>query len=405
MRILKYAQLAILVASILISAWFILLDTGVVPSFPMDQHFVESVNLAPRYLNGKWAFQYPSLQNSGGITSSLIVGTYKLLVPTNHENLNWHIRIFAMATFLASTFALARTFVVDRAIQLLAFLIIACSGFQLLQPSSDLFAGTLLNLFFIAAVKKWPRVLTALFLAAFGLCKVDMILAALLLATFWSWWEHREGLGNSIRGFAFTLAWLIFFLLPGFVVQGASPLGGSRSMIAFMSAYTEFFGYHQFLGSPPADLANPAETARTTIFSGASSFPEIVRRFPTLYLDFIGISAARSLPNIIHVFKLMLIPLAIVFLRQKDIKQNRFLLWGSLIAAVCVIVPAWLVIYLRLRYAVKIAAPLVVIALTGSMELGQIQPRYRTIGWLCGIGTIVWGLLFFGDMAQYSHWK
>lgn len=145
-----------------------------------------------------------------------------------------------MATYLVSTFVLSRTFVFDRAIQMLALLIIACSGFQLLQPSSGIFAGTLLNLFFIAAATKWPRVLTALFLAAFGLCKVDMILAAILLATFWSWWEYREGAKKSILGFAFTLLWLIFFLLPGFVVQGASPLEGSRNMVAFMSAYTGF---------------------------------------------------------------------------------------------------------------------------------------------------------------------
>ncbi|MCS5698582.1 hypothetical protein NZK32_05945 [Cyanobium sp. FGCU-52] len=152
-KILKYAPLTLLVASILISAGFILMDTGVVPGFPMDQHFVETVNLAPRYLSGKWAFQYPSLQNSGGITSSLIAGIYKIVVPTNLENLNWHIRIFAMATFLISTFMLIRTYISDRAVEILAFLIIASSGFQLLQPSSDLFAGTLLSLFFISVAR------------------------------------------------------------------------------------------------------------------------------------------------------------------------------------------------------------------------------------------------------------
>ncbi|MCS5698583.1 hypothetical protein NZK32_05950 [Cyanobium sp. FGCU-52] len=172
-----------------------------------------------------------------------------------------------------------------------------------------------------------------------------------------------------------------------------------------MSAYTEFFAHHQFAGSLPAELSTSMEIARIKIFGGASSFPEIVREFPTLYLDFVGLSAARSLPNIVNAFKLMLIPIAIVFFRQKNIQRNRFLLWGGLIASVCVIVPAWLVIYLRLRYAVKIAAPLIVIPLSGSMELGQNKPRYKKMAWLCGIGTIAWGLLFFGDMAQYSHWK
>ena len=60
------------------------------------------------------------------------------------------------------------------------------------------------------------------------------------------------------------------------------------------------------------------------------------------------------------------------FLEQKQIVQHRFLLSGSLIAAACFIAPAWLVIDLRLRYAVKIAAPLIKIVLAGSLELNRL---------------------------------
>jgi hypothetical protein len=101
----------------------------------------------------------------------------------------------------------------------------------------------------------------------------------------------------------------------------------------------------------------------------------------------------------------MLLPIAIVFLQQKKITQHRFLLWGSLIAAACVIAPAWLVIYLRMRYAVKIAAPLIIIALAGSLELSRHNRRYAQLAWLCGIGTILWQLYFLNDMALHSHWK
>jgi len=105
------------------------------------------------------------------------------------------------------------------------------------------------------------------------------------------------------------------------------------------------------------------------------------------------------------VFKLMPIPMGIVYCQQKQIRENRFLFWGSIIPGICVILPAWLVFYLRLRYAVKIAAPQIVIGLSGSLELGRHQPRYTLLAWLCGIGTILWGLWSFGDRAQYSHWK
>jgi hypothetical protein len=363
------------------------------------------VNLSLHRSNGHWVFQYPALQNSGGITSSLIAGIYKLLIPTSHSTLNWHIRILAMSTYLISSFWLIRSVLADRAVQILAYLIICCSGFQLLQPSSDLFAGTLLSLFFLGALRQWPRLLTAFFLAAFGLCKVDMLLAAVLLALFWSWWQWRSDRRASVSSLGCTFGWLLLLLLPGLVLQGANPFAGSRSMVAFLSAYAEFFGYHQFSSAAISNLSDTMETVRLHTFGGAQSVIEIVSRYPALYFDFVGVSAARSLPNIMHVFKLMLVPIAIAYVHHKQTSQHRFLLWGSLIAAVCVILPAWLVIYLRIRYAVKIAAPLIIVAMAANLELSQRHPRYRWLVWLCGIGTIVWELYFFQDMALHSHWK
>ena len=60
---------------------------------------------------------------------------------------------------------------------------------------------------------------------------------------------------------------------------------------------------------------------------------------------------------------------------------------------------------LRLRYAVKIAAPLIIIALAGSLELRQHNRLYGQLARLCGIGTIPWQLYFLDDMALHSHWK
>jgi len=106
---IKALEITILVAAILISISVILKQSGVVPGAPMDQHFVETVNVQLHRTNGHWVFQYPNLQNAGGITSSLSAGLYKLIIPTNHENLNWHFRIFSMATLLISSFSLFQT--------------------------------------------------------------------------------------------------------------------------------------------------------------------------------------------------------------------------------------------------------------------------------------------------------
>ena len=157
---LKALEYIILVASILISISVILKESGVVPSAPMDQHFVETVNIQLHRANGHWVFQYPNLQHAGGITSSLSAGLYKLIIPTTHENLNWHFRIFAMATLLISSFSLFQTTIPrNPGLRTAAFLIIATSGYQFLQPSSEVIATTFLNLFLIAVLRAWPTAL------------------------------------------------------------------------------------------------------------------------------------------------------------------------------------------------------------------------------------------------------
>jgi hypothetical protein len=72
----------------------------------MGQHFAETVNVQLHRTNGHWVFQYPNLQNAGGITASLSAGFNKPIIPANHENLNWHFRIFSLAMLLISSLSL-----------------------------------------------------------------------------------------------------------------------------------------------------------------------------------------------------------------------------------------------------------------------------------------------------------
>src|SRR5262245_8821932 len=96
-----------LIASIAITVVFILSGDGRLPSHPIDQGFA-SVDLRIYHNGTNWIFQYPVLSWGGGITGSLLVGVYKLIVPTSPETLNWHVKIFTAAGFLVSLFWLAR---------------------------------------------------------------------------------------------------------------------------------------------------------------------------------------------------------------------------------------------------------------------------------------------------------
>jgi hypothetical protein len=50
----------------------------------------------------------------------------------------------------------------------------------------------------------------------------------------------------------------------------------------------------------------------------------MVAKHPDPYFDFLGVSAARSIPTIIKVFKFMLLPMAAVAIRWKEVHENRF---------------------------------------------------------------------------------
>ncbi len=396
---------ALLVASLIISAAFILRDSGVVPGHPMDQHFAETVDLSIRRSDGHWVFQYPALQNSGGITSSLIAGIYKLIVPTSTTTLNWHIRILAMAMYLGSSWWLIRSLIASTPGRILAYLLICLSGFQFIQPSSELFAGSFFNLSLVALRLGWPTIVTALLLAVFGLCKVDMIVAAIFIAILWGFWEHRRGRSNPAALALFTLAWLLLFLAPALLLQGSNPMGGNRSMLAFMSAYTEFLGYHQFSGAPLAAGPETMNRIRDAIFPGAQNLAQIVTQYPKLYFDFVGVSAARSLPNLVHAGKLMLIPLGLVIYQNKQLSTLRPFLIILVVAIICTLIPAWLIIYIRIRYVVKLFPAIVAIAVGGCLELSATNRKAKGILWACGIGTLAWETYFLQNMWQYSHFK
>lgn len=383
-------EFGILVVSLLISTFIIFQGSGVVPKPLMDQHFVETVNLQLQYENGHFIFQYPNLMYAGGITSSLIAGVYKLLIPTTASTLNWHFKIFAMFSCLLSSFVLLRTLIPRSfSLRILGLLIIATSGYQLLEPSSDVLAASLLNLFFIAVLRRLPTLLTAFLLATFGLCKVELTLSATVLALFWFAWEWRQGKPKPYLTLVFTGLFFVLYLTPAFVLTGSNPLASDRSTTAFFSAYRDFMRLHQFQPVPPTE--QQAEIAmRNTLFRDAPSFRDVLSKHPDLYFDYIGVSAARSLPNVLKVFKFMTIPFLLILTQIRRIQENRFILIGTVLVAVCILLPAWLVIFVRMRYIAKILPLLVAVTIACAVELAAKRKIYLKLVWLCGLSSILW---------------
>jgi hypothetical protein len=145
--------------------------------------------------------------------------------------------------------------------------------------------------------------------------------------------------------------------------------------------------------------------AQETIFPGVKNLADIVIKYPQLYFDFAGVSAARSLPNLVHAVKLMLIPLGLVIIQNKRLSTLRPFLILLLVAIACTLIPAWLVIYVRLRYVVKLFPAIVAIAVGGCLELSATNKQANLILWTCGLGSLVWEGYFLHDMWLHSHFK
>ena len=399
-RLGDYLLLAALVAGLLVSAFFILKDSGRPLAHPMDQSFILSADLRIGRSNDNWIFRYPNLMFSGGVSPNLIVGLYKLLVPTSPENINWHIRILAMTCYLGSSFLLIRQLIDSTALRLLALTIIATSGFQFIQPSNEVLAGSLLTLFLFAICVRWPLWITASLLAMFGLAKVEFIVASIGMATFWWLWERRRGNPHAVWAFILTISWLGLLLLPSLFVTGSNIEQFDRSMASFMPTYVELSMPHQFspTNQPIYDVVAQLKAGQ---FRESTSVFKFITQHPQLYANYVGLSTVKGLPFFVHSFKFMLIPMATVVLTKAQ--RLRPLLLLLLIAALFTLIPAWLLSYVRIRYLIKFFPAFIALAIAGCEELGNYRSWVNVMLWASGIGTILWQLIYFNDVWARSH--
>lgn len=392
----------VLIIAITASFLAILKDSGAAPAWPMDQAFIETVDLRIYKEGGYWNFHYPKLQHSGGVSSSVLVGLYKLIIPTRPENLNWHIRTLAMLGYLLSTDILLRTFVRPPALRIGGLLLVASSGFAFIQPSSEILAGSLFTLFVVAATRRWPVLLSSLLLVAFALCKVEFLLAAPFLGLLW-WWREQGTREVAWRIPVLVGLWIALFLLPGFAVHRWGVIGGGRSFQAFAVHYATLFVPHQYQSYP----FNPWLTSPSImkqVFPGAESVRDVIAAHPRAYIDFLALSAIESIRNIALALKLMLLPAGFTLLRFRYLGALRFPVLILATALVCTLVPGWLFAFVHIRYLAKFYPAIIGLSLAGVAVLQSEQRpvvRYAMAGAV--ITTLVLQAVNLPTMWQLSH--
>jgi hypothetical protein len=349
--------------AVLACALIILGGPGLVPAHPMDQGFAY-VDLSLSRKDGVWNFQYPQLQWSGGITASLTVGLYKLLVAPSTETLNWHVRMLGAAMYIGSAWLLVNSFVRAPAMRALAMLVTVTSGFQFLEPTSELIAASYLCLVLVGVKRAWPDGSVAVLLVLFGLCKVELVPAAAAAAAMWA--ASAGGAPQLRRRLAWTLGAAGMCLLPGLVVHGLGAVGGGRAMETFSQHYTAL---------------DPAATQRLKDVGGVREFASL---HPAWYGEFLLRSALESAANALFALKGLLVVFAIAGIRCVR-NDQAWRLFG--IALVIALAPAMLVAFVHVRYLARFFPALVVLAFVCLESLEQSSGR-RRLGLMATVATI-----------------
>lgn len=390
----------LLLLSLLVSFALILRESGTVPAWPMDQHFVSTVDLRLGRSEGHWVFHYPILGHAGGITPSVIAGAYKLLIPTSPQTLNWHIRALSAALYLVSAYLLCKTIIKAPSLRPITLIVIATSGSQILQPSSEVIAGGLLGLFIVCAMKRYHPLLSAGFLVAFGLCKIELLLSIPALTLAWYLYQRRVSTRRATIIPIAVLAWFALLVLPGLVVHGPELLGVSRSFLTFSITYNWMFAPHQFSGYvEPANMDWTSFAAAQ--FPGANSVLDVIQRFPTKYLHFFSICFFESLLTFIETFRFMLIPMALLIVSRCSIPRLRFPIMCILALVIFTLLPASLLTWIHVRYLARYVPLVLCVVAAGCSEiqLRYAKPTFMACGWL----TIVIQLINLDKLSQGSH--
>lgn len=356
---IRKAGIAIVILiGIILSYFNIVKESGKVPEWPMDQSFVSKANLHIYKENGVWQFHYPKLQHSGGITATLTIGLYKLILPTKPNTLNYHAKIFSMLFYFFSSYFLASQYLKTRLGLFIFTVIMLSSGSQFIEPSSELIACSYFFAFLLALARSWNPVLTTLFLVCFGLCKVELVIIACFIIFYWiSITRSRKSQGLILISF---FLWLGIFITPGLILYGIEIVSGNRAFHVFGWHYSSIFAKHQLVDIPFPPCEN-YDIIMSKVFQNANSFFDIIAHYPRKYIDYVALSFLHSLIILFITFNGMIIIQLFLWLNCDKKTISGHFEPMILIAFVTSMLPIILISSLHPRYLAKIYLPFVLL--------------------------------------------
>jgi hypothetical protein len=311
----------------------------------MDQGFVY-VDLGIRHNGKTWEFHYPLLPWAGGITASLLVGLYKLVVPTSVDTLNYHVKILTAILFLTSSFLLAQAFLANKINQIIAVAIVASSGLQILEPSTEAISASFLNIFVLGVKRGWTPLAQALFLSLFSLVKAEMVLIGVSLSLVYLLTAPQTWRQKTIFSCAYA-CFLLLFLFPSFYLYGITGVSiGQRGFGAIEWKLCTLL-VHASTNNLPCVNGK---------LVGASSFAEFVLQNPRSYTDIVIQSFPEVLKRAIYDLGAfwLFFPVGLFLCRKIHLDPtDRFLIYVTGAAFIITFLMCVLVGYAQPRYWIR----------------------------------------------------
>ncbi|WP_295453709.1 hypothetical protein [uncultured Thiodictyon sp.] len=335
---------------------------------PMDQGFLISADLRLHRVDGHWVFQYPHLQWSGAISSTGVVGIYKLLINPSPEFLNWHIKLTVMFVWFFSILYLIRSLIVDQVVGALVLLGIGALGLQFLEPTSELLGAIFFNVFLLLIFRQ-RFLLAGIALALFGLAKVDMSAASTLVLIYCTWRYQRSEYMPLLSAYVFTM---VLLLAPALYLHGSDGALGGRALAVFQ------YHYDYFSGIQSTGIRTPFAEA----FNSPSSFAQAVLSNPREYATFIGKSIIESARNLFFVGHIYVIGFLVMFLfagrfwRERGTRQNELNAAADITFILFISTTLFSIVfaYLHVRYAIRFT-DLSAIGFAAMLEQTLAQPK------------------------------
>lgn len=398
----KHLLFILLIISISISLLGIVSQSGRVMEWPMDQSFVTRADLRMYRQASGWVFQYPRLVWSGGVTSSLVIGIYKLAISPSTETLNWHAKGLATTFFLASTYGLCLVYVKEMVYRILAFLVIATSALQFAEPSSDIFAASFFALFLISVRMRWPRFISAGILIFFGLSKIQLVACSAGIFIAWYYWDLKRN-GKKWEIPVYTIIWLSVLLAPGFKLYGIDMIQTNKGLRTFASSYMTLFSGHQFSDYTASKPTVKWPEVMQTIFPGSTNVTSIILNYPKKYLEFVFVSAVTSLSTVIGTVGFMFLPFIQAVSSNAFPTFTRLTLRFFWIAVFLTLLPPLLLRFISARYLAITFLPLIVLTAAACSEAEAPKKLQFTFIFCSLISLIINFALFLPRLVESPY--